>query len=47
MPISLKLDKHLNKFGYYLLEGYLLFPTVPKYIGLSHQLMNTSTLKSG
>ncbi len=28
MPISLKLDKHLNNFGYYLLDGYLPFPTV-------------------
>ena len=25
MPISLKFDKHLNNFGYYRLEGYLLF----------------------
>ena len=33
MPISLKLDKHLNNFGYYLLEGYLLFPTVPRNAG--------------
>ncbi len=33
MPISLKLDKHLNIFGYYLLEGYLLFPTLPRNVG--------------
>ena len=33
MPISLKLDKHLNNFGYYLFEGYLLFPTVPRNVG--------------
>ncbi len=33
MPVSLKLDKHLNNFGYYLLEGYLLFPTVPRNVG--------------
>ena len=33
MPISLQLDKHLNNFGHYLLEGYLLFPTVPRNVG--------------
>ncbi len=33
MPVSLKLDKHLNNFAYYLLEGYLLFPTVPRNVG--------------
>ena len=33
MPISRKLDRHLNNFGYYLLEGYLLFPTVPRNVG--------------
>ncbi len=33
MPVSLKLDKHLNIFAYYLLEGYLLFPTVPRNAG--------------
>ncbi len=33
MAILLKLDKHLNNFGYYLLEGYLLFPTVPRNVG--------------
>ncbi len=33
MPISLKLDRHLNNFGYYLLEGYLFFPTVPRNVG--------------
>ena len=33
MPISLKVDKHLNNFGCYLLEGYLLFPTVPRNVG--------------
>ena len=33
MPVSLELDKHLNNFGYYLLEGYLFFPTVPKNVG--------------
>ena len=32
MPISPKLDKHLNNYGYYLLEGYLLFPTVPRNV---------------
>ncbi len=32
-PISLKLDKHLKYFEYYLLEGYLLFPTVPRNVG--------------
>ena len=33
MPVSFKLDKHLNNLGYYLLEGYLLFPTVPRNVG--------------
>ncbi len=33
MPVSLKLNKHLNNFGYYLSEGYLLFPTVPRNLG--------------
>ncbi len=33
MPVSLKFDKYLNHFGYYLLEGYLLFPTVPRNVG--------------
>ncbi len=33
MPISLKLDRHLNNFGWYLLEGYLLFPMVPRNVG--------------
>ncbi len=33
MPITLKLDKHLNILGHYLLEGYLLFPTVPRNVG--------------
>ncbi len=33
MPISLKLDKYFNNFGYYLLGGYLLFPTVPRNVG--------------
>ena len=33
MPISLKLDNHLNNLGYYLLEGYLLFPTIPRNVG--------------
>ncbi len=33
MPVSNKFDKHLNHFGYYLLEGYLLFPTVPRNVG--------------
>ncbi len=33
MPVSLKLDKHLNNFGYYLLESYLFFPTVPRNVG--------------
>ena len=32
MPVSLKLDKHLNILGHYLLEGYLLFPTVPRNV---------------
>ena len=32
MPVSLKLDKHLNSCGYYLLEGYLLFTTVPRNV---------------
>ena len=32
MSISLKLDKHLNNFGY-LLESYLLFPMVPRNVG--------------
>ena len=41
---SLKLDRYLNNFGYYLLKGYLLFPTVPRNVGFSHQLMNSSTL---
>ena len=31
--ISLKLDKHFNNLGYYLLEGYLFFPTVPRNAG--------------
>ena len=33
MPVSLTLDMHLNIFGHYLLEGYLLFPTVPRNVG--------------
>ncbi len=33
MPVSLKLDKHLNIFGHRLLESYLLFPTVPRNVG--------------
>ncbi len=33
MPVSLKLDKHLNIFVHYLLEGYLLFPMVPRNVG--------------
>ncbi len=33
MPIFLKLDKHLNNFGYYLLEGYHLFLTVLRNVG--------------
>ena len=33
MPISLKLDRHLKNFGYYLLASYLLFPTVPRIVG--------------
>ncbi len=33
MPVSLKLDKHLNIFGHYLLEGYLLFSMVPRNVG--------------
>ena len=33
VPVSLKFDKHLNKFGYYLLQGYLLFPTVTRTEG--------------
>ncbi len=33
MPVSLKLDKHLNNFGYYLLEDYRLFPTLPRNVG--------------
>ncbi len=33
MPVSLKLDKLLNIFAHYLLEGYLLFPTVPRNVG--------------
>ncbi len=33
MSVSLKLDKHLNNFGHHLLEGYLLFPTVPRNAG--------------
>ncbi len=33
MPISLKLDKHLNNFWYYLLQGYRLFSTVPRNVG--------------
>ncbi len=32
MPISLKCDRHLNNFGYYLVGGYLLFPTVPRNV---------------
>ncbi len=32
MPISVKPDKHLNNLGYYLLEGYLFFPTVSKNV---------------
>ncbi len=41
MPITLELDKHLNILGHYLLEGYLLFPTVPRNVG---SVINTSTL---
>ena len=33
MHVSLKRDKHLNNFGYYLLKGYHFFPTVPKNEG--------------
>ncbi len=33
MPVSLKRDKHVNIFGQYLLEGYLVFPTVPRNVG--------------
>ncbi len=33
MPVSLKIDKYLNNLGYYLLEDYLLFPTVPRKLG--------------
>ncbi len=33
MPIPLKLDKHLNNFGYYLSKGYLLFSMVPRNLG--------------
>ena len=33
IPVSLKLDKHLNNFGCYLLRGYLLFSTVPRNVG--------------
>ncbi len=33
MSISLKFDKHLNILGHYLLEGYLLCPTVPRNVG--------------
>ncbi len=33
MSISLKLNRHLNNLGYYLSEGYLLFPTVPRNVG--------------
>ncbi len=33
MSVSLKLDKHLNNLGYYLLEGYLLFPALPRNVG--------------
>ena len=32
MPISLKLDKHLNNLGYYMLKGYLLFSMVPRNV---------------
>ncbi len=32
-PISLKLDKHLSSFGYCLLDGYPVFPTVPRNVG--------------
>ena len=35
MPVSLKLDKHLNHFGYYLLAGYLLSPTVPTVMSVN------------
>ncbi len=31
--IFLKLDKHFSKFGYYLLEGYLFFPKLPRNVG--------------
>ena len=33
MQVSLKLDKYLNTFSYYLLEGNLIFPTVTRNVG--------------
>ena len=49
MPISLKLNKDLNTFGYYLLEGFRAISSsneTKKCQVLSCQLMNTSTLKT-
>ncbi len=40
MPISLKLDRHLNNFGYYLLDSYPLFPTVPRNAGSFTSVIN-------
>ncbi len=49
MPVALKLEKHLNIFGHYLLEGYLFFPMVPRNVGsiMSVNEHDTSTLKTG
>ncbi len=44
MPISLKLNKHLNNIGHCLLEDYFFFPTVPRNAGLitsvEHEYIN-------
>ena len=48
MPISLKFNTHLDNFGYFLLEGYFLFPTVPRNVGsIPSVIMKTSTLTRG
>ena len=45
-PVSLKLDKHLNHFGYFLLEGYLLFLTVPRNVGSVMSVNENEHLKN-
>ena len=46
IPISLKLDKHLNNIGYYLIEGYHLFPMVPRNVGSVMSVNKNEHLKN-